>query len=87
MANARALTFGQSVVDVAGALGYEDDSIVAIGAVDEIQIHIIWYTGDPVGKFLNAPNGSLSIDATNHHTYTKTGAPGSGKSGAWVVNS
>jgi hypothetical protein len=39
-----------------------------------------------VNKFHGVPNGSMTIDGTNHHTYTKTGAAGSGKDGAWVVN-
>jgi hypothetical protein len=51
------------------------------------DVHIIWYVGNPVGLFAGVPNGSITIDGTNHHTYTKTGAAGSGKAGAWVINS
>ena len=55
--------------------------------------HIIWYVGSPAlafstsGTFAGVPNGSICIDPVNHHTYTKTGALGSGFSGAWAVNS
>jgi hypothetical protein len=49
--------------------------------------HLIWYVGNPVGLFLTTPNGSITFDSTNHHTYTKTGALGSGFAGAWVINS
>lgn len=48
--------------------------------------YIVVYVGNPVGLFVTLPNGSISIDPTNHHTYTKTGDIGSGTAGAWVVN-
>ena len=73
--------------DLASAYGYETTACGFILTGDVASPHIIFYVGDPVGKFLKVPNGSFSIDSTNHHTYTKTGAIGSGASGAWVVNS
>lgn len=73
-------------VDMQAVYGY-DATAVGLVLTGYGSPHIIWYVGNPVGMFLSVPNGSMTIDATNHHTYTKTGALGSGTAGAWVVNS
>ena len=87
MASQQLLTHVQSTVDPSVQFSYEATAYGFVIGSGLYSFHIIVYAGDPVGKFLNVPNGSVTIDATNHHTYTKTGLVGSGKAGAWVVNS
>jgi hypothetical protein len=84
--NNSALTFTPLTMDLVASFGYETTAYGVI-AVGYGSPHIIWYGGNPNGLFTQVPNGSFVIDSVNHHTYTKTGALGSGSSGAWIVNS
>ena len=86
MASQQLLAQVQSTVDPVVQFAYEATAYGTIFGGGEYSFHIIVYAGDPAGKFSGVPNGSMTIDATNHHTYTKTGLVGSGKAGAWVVN-
>ena len=87
MASQQLLTQVQSTVDPTVQFNYESTAYGTIFGSGLYSFHIICYVGNPVGLFAGVPNGSMTVDGTNHHTYTKTGAVGSGKSGAWVVNS
>lgn len=86
MASGNMLVHSQRIQDPQAELGYEAASYVIPFKSDLGEFHLIIYAGDPTNKFANAPNGSLSIDPTAHHTYTKVGAIGSGIAGAWAVN-
>ena len=87
MANNQMLTVVPTTLDMDATFDYEASAYGTILGTGQYSIHIISYVGNPVGLFAGVPNGSMTIDGTNHHTYTKTGAIGSGKAGAWVVNS
>jgi hypothetical protein len=88
MANGnQGLTAVAAGTDLALAYGYEATAYGLILNGDVASPHLIWYVGSPAGLFADVPNGSMTIDSTNHHAYTKTGALGSGASGAWVINS
>ena len=84
--NNQQLTPIQVTQDLGATFGYTSSDFGFILTNSGAPVHIVWHTGNPVGLLTSVPNGSLCIDATNHHTYTKTGAPGSGNAGAWVVN-
>ena len=87
MAGNQGLTPVAVGTDLGLAYGYEAASYGFILNGDVASPHIVWYVGNPAGLFAKLPNGSMTIDSTSHHTYTKTGALGSGIAGAWVVNS
>ena len=45
------LTVSQLVVDMVAVYGYETTAHGFIAGGDAGSVHIIWYVGDPAGKF------------------------------------